>query len=284
MFFRAFHAGRGQGSRKGYRLGLACLPRDRLIDALYVLTYGGFGHTTGGPPPVPGRDRTPSAHYQAGRPPVQRQTEGSRQAPSGCMYMAQTEEAAAAENVVAGIILLNGIRVRALFDTGASHSFLDRLFAELHGIPLVSLLHLGWVVVPDHSLDIREFCPSCLVRVGDWIMPVDLLVLHKLEEFDVVLGMDWLTKYFATIDCKNRTVTFREPGQAEVVYRGCKSSLFAMTISSSRARQLISRGCVAYLATVVLRGDVDAPRIEDIPVVREFGDVFLAELLGIPPD
>nr|CAD1840482.1 unnamed protein product [Ananas comosus var. bracteatus] len=101
--------------------------------------------------------------------------------------------------------------------------------------------------------DIREFCPSCPVRIGDWIMHVDLLALHKLGEFDVVFGMDWLTKYFATIDCKNRTVTFREPGQAEVVYRGCQSSLFAMTISSSRARQLISRGCVAYLATVVLR-------------------------------
>nr|CAD1823326.1 unnamed protein product [Ananas comosus var. bracteatus] len=200
------------------------------------------------------------------------------------MYAAQTEEAAAAENVVAGIILLYGIRVRALFDTGASHSFIDRLFAELHGIPLVSLLHPGRVVVPDHSLDIREICPSCPVRVGDWIMPADLFALRKLGEFDVVLGMDWLTKYFATIDCKNRTVTFREPGQAEVVYRGCQSSLFAMTISSSRARQLISRGCVAYLATVVLRGETDAPRIEDIPVVREFGDVFPAELPGMPPD
>jgi len=137
------------------------------------------------------------------------------------MYAAQTEEAAAAENVVAGIILLYGIRARALFDTGASHSFIDRLFAELHGIPLVSLLHPGRVVVPEHSLDIREFCTSCPVRGGDWIMPVDLLALHKLGEFDVVFDIDWLTKYYATIDCKDRTVTFREPGQAEVVYRGC---------------------------------------------------------------
>nr|CAD1821711.1 unnamed protein product [Ananas comosus var. bracteatus] len=45
---------------------------------------------------------TTSAHYQAGRPPVQRQTEGSRQAPSGRMYAAQIEEATAAEFVAAG--------------------------------------------------------------------------------------------------------------------------------------------------------------------------------------
>nr|CAD1825884.1 unnamed protein product [Ananas comosus var. bracteatus] len=105
---------------------------------------------------------TPSTQYQPGRPPVQRQSEGSRQAPSGRMYAAQTEEAAAAEDVVAGIILLGGIRVRALFDTGASHSFIDRLFAELHGIPLVPLLHTGRVVVPDHVLDIREYSPVAL--------------------------------------------------------------------------------------------------------------------------
>nr|CAD1840676.1 unnamed protein product [Ananas comosus var. bracteatus] len=92
-------------------------------------------------------------------------------------------------------------------------------------------------------------------------MPVDLLALRKLGEFDVFLGMDWLTKYYATIDCKNRTVTFREPGQTEMVFSGCRSSLFAMTISSSRARQLISCGCVAYLTSVVLRGDDDTLRL-----------------------
>nr|CAD1836424.1 unnamed protein product [Ananas comosus var. bracteatus] len=103
-------------------------------------------------------------------------------------------------------------------------------------------------------------------------------------EFDVVLGMDWLTKYYATIDCKSRTVTFREPGQTEIVFRGCRSSLFVMTISSSRARQLISRDGIAYLTSVVLRGIDDTPRIEDIPVVWEFQDVLPAELLRMPPD
>nr|CAD1830108.1 unnamed protein product [Ananas comosus var. bracteatus] len=74
-----------------------------------------------------------------------------------------------------------------------------------------------------------HFCP---VRVGDWIMPVDLLALHKLGEFDVVLGMDWLTKYYATIDCKDQTVTFREPGQAEVVYEDARVRLLFSSIQA----------------------------------------------------
>ncbi|OAY70091.1 Transposon Tf2-9 polyprotein [Ananas comosus] len=60
--------------------------------------------------------------------------------------------------------------------------------------------------------------------------------------------------------------------------------VFVTLLEEHAKMQLISRGCVAYLATVVMRGVDDTPRIEDIPVVREFGDVFPAELPGMPPD
>ncbi len=95
--------------------------------------------------------------------------------------------------------------------------------------------------------------------------------------------MDWLARYYATIDCGERTVTFREPGQEEYIYRGCHSALFAATISSARARQTMSQGCVAFLATVVKVPTV-APELEDIPIVCEFSDVFPPKLTTILPD
>nr|CAD1821743.1 unnamed protein product [Ananas comosus var. bracteatus] len=156
------------------------------------------------------------------------------------MYAAQTEEAAAAENVVAGIILLYGIRARALFDTGASHSFIDRLFAELHGIPFASLLHPGRVVVPDHFLTFGSFAPVALFG-WRWIMPVDLLALHKLGEFDIVLGMDWLTKYFATID-----VLWSNHDEREATWE---------LESALRERHPhLSDGCLRYFAYFEFRG------------------------------
>nr|CAD1825787.1 unnamed protein product [Ananas comosus var. bracteatus] len=114
-------------------------------------------------------------------------------------------------------------------------------------------------------------------------MPVNLLVLNRMKGFDIVLGIDWLSKYHATIDCKSKVITFCEPGQKEVVYRACKSSLFAMTVSTSRARRLIKSGCEAYLASVV-ETQKELPALGDIPVVCEFPDVFPAELPGLPPD
>ncbi len=113
-----------------------------------------------------------------------------------------------AENVLAGIILINAIRGRALFETGASHSFIGCLFTELHGIKIVPTLHPGQVFVLDHILDIPEYCPSCPVRVGDWIMPIDLLALHRFGEFNIVLGIDWLTGYYGTIHFNSQLVMF----------------------------------------------------------------------------
>ncbi len=56
-----------------------------------------------------------------------------------------------------------------------------------------------------------------------------------------------------------------------------------MTISSTRAKQLIRNGCVAHLATVVDRSS-ETSRVEDILIVWEFPDLFPAELPRIPPD
>nr|CAD1838423.1 unnamed protein product [Ananas comosus var. bracteatus] len=104
-----------------------------------------------------------------------------------------------------------------------------------------------------------------------------------MKKFDLVLGMDWFTRHHASIDCERRMVILAEPGGEVFVYRACKSSFFAATISSARAKRLLNAGCVAYLASVDVSRRA-APSLEEIPVVREFPDVFPAELPGMPPD
>nr|CAD1817186.1 unnamed protein product [Ananas comosus var. bracteatus] len=177
--------------------------------------------------------------------------QGSRAVSSSRVFAAQVEEPTVADDVVAGIVLINGTRTRALFDTGASNLFISMSFAKAHGIEISENADAWWVYAPEHTFSVKKECAACPVQIGDWIMPVGLLVLSRMKGFDIVLGIDWLSKYYATIDCKSRVITFREPGQKEVVYRACKSSRFAMTVSISKVRRLIKSGCVAYLASVV---------------------------------
>lgn len=93
--------------------------------------------TTGAPP----------THAPTGRPFAPHEPKGSRQASSGSMYAAQAEELLTKGDVAAGIILINDIRVKELFNTGALHSFINRTFAILHKIKLVQLSHIGKVHV-----------------------------------------------------------------------------------------------------------------------------------------
>ena len=46
---------------------------------------------------------------------------------------------------------------------------------------------------------------------------------------------------------------------------------------------MLKKGCKGYLATV-RDTQQSALRMEDIPIVREFPDVFLEDLSGLPPD
>ncbi|XP_020082042.1 uncharacterized protein LOC109705703 [Ananas comosus] len=187
----------------------------------------------------------------AGRASAPRQPEGSR-ASSGRVFATQVEEQSAVpEDVVAGIILINGIRARALFETGASHSFIGASFAKTHGMEIVHNYDYWWVNAPEHLFRVHEQCLACPVQIGEWIMPANLLVLKQMWRFDLILGVNWLSKYYASIDCDSKVITFREPGQEELVYQECKSSRFAVTVSAPRARKMIKSGCKAYLATIV---------------------------------
>lgn len=57
------------------------------------------------------------------------------------------------------------------------------------------------------------------MHIEDATLYVDLLPLN-FRHFDVILGMDWLTKYCATIDCVTKRVVFNPPEQKEIVFVG----------------------------------------------------------------
>ena len=53
-------------------------------------------------------------------------------------------------------------------------------------------------------------------------------------------------------------------------------------ISMMKAHKLLGRGCEEFLCNVV-KTESAKSSLEDIPVVREFPDVFLEEIFGMPP-
>ena len=93
--------------------------------------------------------------------------------------------------------------------------------------------------------------------------------------------MDWLSKHRAIVDCGQKTVVLRCSDKTKVIIQGIRSSAMSNVISSMQARRFLRKGCETFLVVILdsKRGQVD---VENIPVVREFLDVFPKELPSIP--
>ncbi|KAL5837100.1 hypothetical protein ACOSQ3_014269 [Xanthoceras sorbifolium] len=110
----------------------------------------------------------------------------------------------------------------------------------------------------------------------------DLVVLD-IQDFDVILEMDWLSRHHATVDCFRKEVSFGRVGESGVIFCGVRKLLFASIISVLTSRKMLRKSCHGYLVYAVeMRGS--ETRLEDIPIIREFSDVFPEDLPRLPPD
>ena len=132
-----------------------------------------------------------------------------------------------------------------------------------------------------HSVNVNRVYKNCPIIIHDREFSADLIAL-PFHEFDLTLGMDWLSKHRAIIDCDKKTVVLRCFDQSEVIVHGVRSGPMSNVISAMQARRLLRKGCEAFLNLVF-----DSKRcqieLENILVVKDFSDVFLEELLDIPP-
>ena len=110
----------------------------------------------------------------------------------------------------------------------------------------------------------------------------DLIVLG-ICDFDIVLGMDWLSRHRATLDFYKkqvRLVQLEEPG---MIFRGIRREISPSLINAMITWEMLRKGCQGYLAFMVDRRQ-EGTRLEDIPIVKEFPDVFPDDISGLPSD
>ena len=123
---------------------------------------------------------------------------------------------------------------------------------------------------------------GCELELGGQKLEVDLVPL-PLQMFDVILGMDFLTKYQALIDCYKKKVEFQMSAGNKVVFRGERGSEHYSMVSAITARRMMRKGCEAFLAYVI-DTEKEGQQLDRLPVVNEFVDVFPDNLPGLPPD
>lgn len=119
----------------------------------------------------------------------------------GRLYAMTSDEADPDTSLVTGMFLISGVAAIVLIDSEATHSFISELFVQKLGISFNTLeTQFDISLLSGQDLYTNRIVRTCSVYVQGTEMFADLIVL-RMTDFDVILGMDWLSKYRATIDC-----------------------------------------------------------------------------------
>ena len=124
---------------------------------------------------------------------------------------------------------------------------------------------------------IGMICRGCELEISGILLTMDLRVMD-MSEFDVILGMDWLTAYRVVIDCERRRVTAYTQDGTRVVFQGDKHDILSQTIYESRCQGQLAGLLASLTLEDKVRPELDLPR-----VVYKYEDVFPDELSRLPP-
>ncbi|GJX38135.1 putative reverse transcriptase domain-containing protein [Tanacetum coccineum] len=151
-------------------------------------------------------------------------------------------------NVVTGTFLLNNRYASILFDTGADRSFVSTAFSSQIDITPSTLDHYYDVELADgRIIGLNTILRGCTLNLLNHPFNINLMPV-ELGSFDAIIGMDWLAKYQAIIVCAEKIVLF-----------------------------------LAHVTTKEVEDKSEKKRLEDVPIVRDFPEVFPEDLPGLPP-
>ncbi|XP_062120573.1 uncharacterized protein LOC133834834 [Humulus lupulus] len=208
--------------------------------------------------------------------------QGDSLAPARVFSLTQIE-AEASPSVVTGQISSAGFSYTALIDSGATHSFVSARVIDQLCRPSVLYARGFQTLLPTGELVVsRRWIRALPVEVDGMELSVDLIEL-PMDDFNMILGMYWLSKYGATIDCKRRMVTFELEGEVPFVFVGTVSGSRVPMISALKARDLMQEGCMGFLANGVDTSRVVSVGLGETRLICEFQDLFPADLPGLPP-
>nr|GEY73697.1 reverse transcriptase [Tanacetum cinerariifolium] len=131
-----------------------------------------------------------------------------------------TDQAANAPCTISRTLYMYDRGVFVLFDTGSTHFVVSIAFSKHLKVPPIQLDHTLSISTPMlNSVIISHEFRNCPLRVGDDIRFANLLPL-EMSDFDIILGIDWLTEHRATIDCHSKRVIFGDLNNPEFIYHG----------------------------------------------------------------
>ncbi|GJS24947.1 putative reverse transcriptase domain-containing protein [Tanacetum coccineum] len=189
-------------------------------------------------------------------------TRNNRNQARGKAFSGNAVEALQDPKVMRGTFSLNNQSATVLFDFRADFSFISTEFAPLLNVePCIVNRGYAIEIADGKNIEVDRIIHDCKLELGNSLFIIDLIPLGH-GSFDVIVGMDWLSKNKAVIACHEKVVEI--PLDEGGILR----------VHGER---------IWKAARALMKANVDEPKISNIPVVRGFTDVFPKDLSELPP-
>ncbi|GKE19977.1 putative reverse transcriptase domain-containing protein [Tanacetum coccineum] len=180
----------------------------------------------------------------------------------GRAFMLGTKEARQDPNIVTGTFTLNNHYATTLFDSGADYSFVSTTFISLLDINPSDLgFNYEIEIASGKLVEFDKVIKGCKLEIEGYMFDINLIPFGS-GSFDVIIGIDWLSGHKAEIICHEKVVRILLLDGKVLRVLGEKPE--------EKIRQLMSAKAIEK-------------KQEEIVVVRDFLEVFLDDLSGVPP-
>jgi hypothetical protein len=164
--------------------------------------------------------------------------------------------------------MLNYVNVKILFDSGATDSFISPSALEKSG--LAAYEHDDFKQVEMASGKKQAVGPSvdnCVVYLGVCTTKLKVYIT-ALGEYDLIIGMDWLTTHRALIDCFAKKVLCVNDEGKLIEVQGIQRKVSLRFISTMKVKRCLRQGCRLYVVEAVK--ERKGPSLDQYPVLLEF--------------
>ncbi|GAU42762.1 hypothetical protein TSUD_239250 [Trifolium subterraneum] len=190
---------------------------------------------------------------------------------TGKVFALNGEGADQVDNLIRGTCFIHDTPLIAIIDTGATHSFISMDCMKRLNIPVYEMSSCMNIETPaSGSVITRLVCRNCLVSVFGRHFGMDLVCI-PLSGIDVILGMNWLVFNQVHINCCEKTVIFPKSEESLSLMKG-----------EELKESLNDHGeLFMVFGSLKLEGGI---KLEELPVVSEFSDVFPEDISDLPPE
>ena len=177
----------------------------------------------------------------------------------GQVHYTTLEAIPAGAPVMTGTFSINGHPVTVLFDSGASHTFISKECVSRLGLEVQSISRPYHIHSPGGHLITNQLVRQVPLQLQGRVFATQLIVLPT-QKMDIILGMNWLGVHRVILDTATSSVHVNSPDHGSMT----------LSLMSTPSTHSVNH--------------VENKKLEDIPVVCEYPDVFPDDLPGMPPD